>query len=81
LVEWQDGQLTHKRHVPLIAKGSLLEQMEKESQGNQLTQVHLENDRGNRRDGAGCTCMKLYHIIFVVVCNAWQSTGYKIIIL
>jgi len=27
----------HKGHVPLIAKGSLLEQMEEESQGNQLT--------------------------------------------
>jgi len=37
MVGWQEGHLSHKNPFPLIPRGSLLAQLEKDPRGNQLT--------------------------------------------
>jgi len=42
-IGWQAGHLAHKKFIPLISGGSVLEQVEEKNlRGNWLTQVHLE---------------------------------------
>ena len=42
MVGWQEGHLACRIPEPLILRGSALEQVEGETEGNQLTQLHLE---------------------------------------
>jgi len=39
--------------VPVIHKGSFLEQVKEETKGHQLTQIHVENGRQSGGGGGG----------------------------
>jgi len=46
MVSLQEGYLVHKKPIPLITRGFVLEQVEQEALwGNQLTQVYLEKQQ------------------------------------
>jgi len=49
LVGRQEGHLAHKKHVPLIPKGSVPEQVEEETDRYQLTQ-ELQLEEGVKTD-------------------------------
>jgi len=45
LIWFQEGHPARKRLMPLICKGSVPKQVEEETQGNQLAQVHVKKGR------------------------------------